>query len=200
MQKFFYDRQKSNSESESSHKQILNTSEEIKDLSIAEPSNGLCKEGLEIKERVEETSEDMNFIHRNKSTNASLREAQTALAAALESMKLKDRIISALENEIRAQEEEISLLKKDIKGYQSQLAVTRTRYSIDCQANKKKTLFEGMSPEATYPDLSTGSSRPKRFAISAEPPPQLDALPSAPKPIDKSDRLVSQSICSLLIK
>lgn len=133
----------------------------------------------------------MNFGGRLKSSSSSLKDIKAALAAALEAMTLKERVISALEDEIKEQESEIQSLKAQLKECR-----TRLGSSILTMNNSVSPMrislpgFGYATPESAYPDLSVTTFRPKRTAISAEPLRGDDALPSAPTPIFKSERLV----------
>lgn len=136
---------------------------------------------------------NMNFDERFKpAVGSTLRDTQTALASALETMDLKEKVINALETEIRSQEEQICSLREELNVYKRRLASAGVRE--DSSSEAVRCSFPQLThalPESAYPDLSSAypdlySARPKRMAISAEPQ-TGDNMPIAPTSVDKPE-------------
>ena len=165
MQKFFHGKSKSE-----------NLPQEANDSPNSSPSSSPL------------TSFKMNFgrCKHSADTMGTLRETQAALSAAMESISLKDKIISSLEEEIKAQEDKIVDLRKELKKCKAEL---ENSAKFSTKLKSPFPLFGNANPEKAYPDLSF-APRPKRMAISAEPQLGGDSLPSAPTPVLKTERLV----------
>lgn len=174
MQKFFYGR--STSESPSKASEAVPEVVQMRSSSVSRADQLPVEATEELKE--------MNFVDHLKFSSSSLKDTQATLADALEAMALKERVI-------REQESEIQSLKSQLKECRTRIgssiltknnSVSSMRISLDG--------YGDATPESAYPDLSATTFRPKRMAISAEPRRGDDALPCAPTPISKSDRLV----------
>lgn len=185
MKKFYFGEKNSeslNTNSEEKNRNSISSKHcntEVNDKSVNVPTNDNISE--------------MNLGFRSKTGRSSLRDTQTALAAALEAMSLKERVISALEEEIKSQENEIFSLKIQLKECRTQTTKEADQIfksNSDPQVRRSYLSFGGATPESTYSDLSM-VFRPKRMAISAEPLSTSDSLLTAPAAIDKPQRFVT---------